>query len=92
MQIGVLNSYKMFQVGTNYSTAWTQKKSQHHLKNPDMYGAQCKVTISREGKKIEQGIHAGNIRKLYEDQRRQIADARAATGRVKQERVFWYVR
>lgn len=52
MQIGVLNSYKMFQVGTNYSTAWTQKKSQHHLKNPDMYGAQCKVTISREGKKL----------------------------------------
>lgn len=52
MQIGGLDNYRMFQVGTNHSTTWMQEKSQHHLKMPDLFGPQCKVTISREGKKL----------------------------------------
>lgn len=52
MQIGGLDNYRMFQVGTNYSMTWMQEKSQHHLKMPDIFGPQCKVTISHEGKKL----------------------------------------
>lgn len=52
MQIGGLDNYRMFQVGTNHSMTWMQEKSQHHLKMPDLFGPQCKVTISREGKKL----------------------------------------
>lgn len=52
MQIGGLDNYRRFQVGTNYSMTWMQEKSQHHLKMPDIFGPQCKVTISHEGKKL----------------------------------------
>lgn len=52
MQIGGIDHYRMFQVGRNPAANWMQGKSQHHLKVQDMFGAQCKVTISREGKKL----------------------------------------
>ena len=52
MQIGGLNNYRMFQVGTNHSMTGMQEKSGHHLKVSDMFGPQCKVTLSREGKKL----------------------------------------
>lgn len=52
MQIGGIDHYRMFQVGRNPAANWMQGKSQYHLKVQDMFGAQCKVTISREGKKL----------------------------------------
>lgn len=52
MQIGGLDNYRMFQIGTNQKMTWMQEKSQHHLKAPDMFGPQCKVTLSGEGKKL----------------------------------------
>lgn len=52
MQIGGIDYYRMFQVGRNPAANWMQGKSQYHLKVQDMFGAQCKVTISREGKKL----------------------------------------
>ncbi len=52
MQIGRFDNYRMFQIGTNHSTAWRKEQSQHHPMASDIFGPQCKVTLSREGKKL----------------------------------------
>lgn len=52
MQINMVNNYRSFQVQNHNPTAWMRGKVQQTAKAQDVFGAQCKVTISGEGRKL----------------------------------------
>lgn len=52
MQINMINNYRSFQVQNHNPAAWMRGHAQQTAKAQDVYGAQCKVTISSEGRKL----------------------------------------
>jgi len=52
MQINMVNNYRSFQVQNHNPAAWMRGKVQQTAKAQDVFGAQCKVTISGEGRKL----------------------------------------
>lgn len=52
MQLNMINTYRNLQVGNHNPAAWMRGKTQQTAKAQDVFGAQCKVTISREGRKL----------------------------------------
>lgn len=52
MQINMIDNYRSFQVQNHSPAAWMRGKAQQTAKAQDVFGAQCKVTISGEGRKL----------------------------------------
>ncbi|MDE6363042.1 MAG: hypothetical protein K2L86_02050 [Lachnospiraceae bacterium] len=52
MQLNMIGNYRSFQVQNHNPAAWMRGKVQQNAKAQDVFGAQCKVTISREGRKL----------------------------------------
>lgn len=72
MQLNMIDNYRSFQVQNHNPAAWLRGKAQQTAKAQDVFGAQCRVTISREGRKLSKesreeaagGSAAGSAQRL----------------------------